>query len=94
MFPADSACCCDWGCRFDVCVHPIHACAHTQGALTGTKTLTVRNWFPGMWYVRERRRSSERSGLFLFCQTEQNGWTDVGKVWLLPPSGRTNERRR
>jgi hypothetical protein len=64
---------------------PARPHARTQGALTGTKTLTVRNWFPGTWYVRERRRSSERSGLFLFCQTEQDGWTDVGKVRLLPP---------
>ena len=50
-----------------------------QGAVTGTKTLTVRNWFPGMWYVRERKRSGAGS-LHLFCQTETGGWTDAGQV--------------
>ena len=47
--------------------------------MTGTKTLTVRNWFPGMWYVRERKRSGAGS-LHLFCQTETGGWTDAGQV--------------
>jgi hypothetical protein len=51
-----------------------------QGAVTGTKTLTVRNWFPGMWYVRERKRGSDQSGLYLLCQTASGGWTDAGKV--------------
>ena len=64
------------------CAAPVEDCSRAsalQGAVTGTKTLTVRNWFPGMWYVRERKRSGAGT-LHLFCQTETGGWTDSGQV--------------
>lgn len=54
-----------------------------QGVSTGTKNLSVRNWFPGCWYVRERRSgkaSGRPSVLILYFQSEEGGWNEAGKV--------------
>jgi hypothetical protein len=51
----------------------------SQGVVSGERSLSVRNWFPGAWFVRDKSEHTRRV-LHLYFQNEKGGFTNVGKV--------------
>ena len=50
-----------------------------HGVVSGEKGLSVRNWFPGAWYVRDRHDDGPPT-LHLYTENCRGLWTDMGKV--------------
>jgi hypothetical protein len=50
-----------------------------KGVVSGERSLSVRNWFPGAWFVRDKSEHTRRV-LHLYFQNEKGGFTNVGKV--------------
>lgn len=50
---------------------------------SGEKVFTVRNWFPGSWYFRDRIGNGP-SVLHLYLESCRGRWTDMGKVRASP----------
>lgn len=66
--------------------------------MSGEKSLSVRNWFPGAWYVRDKRELTRRV-VRLYFQNESGGFTKIGKVrtfvhpcsYLLPANAQSRQ---